>query len=304
MKISNNQMHKNELKMNLVDVRKMLQEQCPNFSNLPLVEIRSIGSSHSLIRLGDEFVLRLPKLMGTEDNIEKEFHWVPYLAHEILNSKKMKTPVSFSVPIFKGGPCELFQASWLISKWNMGINPEYEKTNEYELLAFELANFLNAFHQIKVLPDAPHSRRGQPIINVDETMRKSIGQICHEFDSNSLTKLWDESLKIPNWKLNPVWVHGDLLPTNILTLNNHLNAVIDFSDVGIGDPACDLIIAWGLFNEESRDIFKKALKGIDEETWLRGCARALSIAVIMLPYYKNSNPHLAQLSRRIINQII
>ena len=98
-------------------------------------------------------------------------------------------------------------------------------------------------------------------------------------------------------------VHGDLLPGNILLQNQHLNAVIDFSDVGIGDPACDLIIAWSLFKEKTREIFKNHI-GMDDNTWFRGKAWALSIAVIMLPYYKNSNLVMAKLAKTIINNLL
>ena len=77
-----------------------------------------------------------------------------------------------------------------------------------------------------------------------------------------------------------------------------------FSDVGIGDPACDLVIAWSLLNVNSRSVFKQHLQDIDENTWQRGRGWALSIASIMLPYYKDTNPVLAELARRIIENVL
>jgi aminoglycoside phosphotransferase (APT) family kinase protein len=93
------------------------------------------------------------------------------------------------------------------------------------------------------------------------------------------------------------------VPGNILLKNKHLNAVIDFTDVGLGDPACDLIIAWSLFNQSSRNIFRNNLNNIDDSTWIRGMAWALSIAVVMLPYYKNTNIVMANLARTIIKNL-
>ncbi|MDA1056868.1 MAG: phosphotransferase, partial [Proteobacteria bacterium] len=81
-----------------------------------------------------------------------------------------------------------------------------------------------------------------------------------------------------------------------------LHAVIDFGLMGIGDPACDLIPAWCLFDFRSRAVFKEVL-GIDENTWARGKGWALSIALIIMPYYKDTNPVLMSVARRIIEEI-
>jgi len=80
--------------------------------------------------------------------------------------------------------------------------------------------------------------------------------------------------------------------------------VIDFSDVGLGDPASDLIPAWCLFNARSRIVFKKYLQSVDENTWQRGRGRALSIVLIILSYYKNTNPILANIARTMIGEIL
>lgn len=100
-----------------------------------------------------------------------------------------------------------------------------------------------------------------------------------------------------------VWIHGDLLPGNILVRNGRINAIIDFSLVGIGDPACDLIPAWCIFSGTTRDIFRAQL-GVDDATWMRGRGWALSIAVIALPYYKHSNPEFVAIAHRMIEEIL
>lgn len=86
--------------------------------------------------------------------------------------------------------------------------------------------------------------------------------------------------------------------------NNRLNAVIDFSDFGVGDPACDLIIAWSMFNNAFRQIFRDYLENIDNNTWERAKGWALSIALIMLPYYKELNSAMVSLARVMIKNVL
>ncbi len=69
---------------------------------------------------------------------------------------------------------------------------------------------------------------------------------------------------------------------NLLVQEGRLSAVIDFGQLGAGDPACDLSIAWTLFAGESREVFR-AMLSFDAGTWARGCAwtlwKALLVAV-------------------------
>jgi len=213
----------------------------------------------------------------------------------------LKTPIS--QPLFKGGPENSYPWPWLIIKWNEGYNPEHEKENEHELLAKDIADFLNELHGVK-LANGPSSRRGIPLKELDRETRKAIDQLQGEIDGQNITRLWDQLSNAPSWNKKPVWIHGDFLPGNILLQNNRLSAVIDFSDVGIGDPACDLVIAWSLLKPHSRKIFKENLENIDDSTWERGRGWALSIALIMLPYYKHSNPILASLAKRMLENVL
>jgi aminoglycoside phosphotransferase (APT) family kinase protein len=289
-------MHENELNIDVQLVYELLKNQCPHWAKLPLKTIMSSGTDNALFRLGSKYVVRLPRLDGATENINKECEWLPKIA------PFLKKPIS--EPVFKGQPDKSYPFLWTVTKWNKGNNPHFEQEKEYELLAKDLAIFLNEFHAMK-LPNGPFSRRGVPLNKpaLDMETRKAIGELETEINIQSVTSLWDKLSNIPYWPNEPVWIHGDLLPGNILVQNNRLCAVIDFSDVGIGDPACDLVIAWCLFNARSRNIFRENLVNIDNNTWERSRGWALSIALILLPYYKISNPVLATLARQMIKNI-
>jgi aminoglycoside phosphotransferase (APT) family kinase protein len=71
-----------------------------------------------------------------------------------------------------------------------------------------------------------------------------------------------------------VWVHGDIAAGNLLMQEGRLSGVIDFGQLSIGDPACDLAITWMLFEGQSREIFRSMLP-LDEGTWARARAWTL-----------------------------
>lgn len=145
-------MHENEFEMDENLVRTLLESQCPQWSVLPLKAIISSGTGNALFRLGDWYVVRLPRIDPGE-NINKEYEWVPKIANFL------KIPIS--EPVFKGNPNKSYPWAWIVAKWNDGHNPSFEKENEYELLAKDLAYFLNEFHRIQ-LANGPFSRRADP----------------------------------------------------------------------------------------------------------------------------------------------
>lgn len=118
-----------------------------------------------------------------------------------------------------------------------------------------------------------------------------------------MTEVWEAHLQIPAWSGPPVWIHGDIQPGNLLAIQGRLSAVIDFGTLAIGDPAVDQIVAWNLLPADSRDTFRESL-AVDNATWARGRGWALSIGLVALPYYQSTNPVLAGVSRRAIDEVL
>ena len=107
----------------------------------------------------------------------------------------------------------------------------------------------------------------------------------------------------PEWPDPPIWIHGDLLPGNLLFTRGRLSAVIDFSCLGLGDPAVDLLPAWSFLSSGVRDLFRAAL-AVDDATWTRGRGWALSVGLIALPYYQHTNPIFAGIARYTIAEVL
>jgi aminoglycoside phosphotransferase (APT) family kinase protein len=71
----------------------------------------------------------------------------------------------------------------------------------------------------------------------------------------------------------------------------------------VGDPACDLIVAWDLFDEAARATLCAEL-GLDGATWERAFGWALSTAVGALAYYEGSNSFMADQARRKLRALL
>jgi aminoglycoside phosphotransferase (APT) family kinase protein len=137
----------------------------------------------------------------------------------------------------------------------------------------------------------------------DAPTRAAIASLNGVLDLDAVTAAWGAALQAPAWRRPPVWIHGDLQSGNLLAVQGRLSAVIDFGGLGVGDPACDLIVAWNLLSAETRDVFRAALR-VDDATWARGRGWALSVGLIALPYYQITNPVLAGISRRTIEEVL
>ena len=122
-------------------------------------------------------------------------------------------------------------------------------------------------------------------------------------DTDAAIAVWEAALHAKDSTQESVWFHGDLLSGNLLVKQGQLHAVIDFGGLAVGDPTCDLMIAWSLFTGESRDLFRDTL-AVDDATWLRGRGHSLSQAAIFIPYYLHTNPVGVRNALHMMEQVL
>ena len=296
--MSSQKMHPNEVTTDVLLVRRLLTSQFPQWANLAIKPVGSAGTDNAIFRLGNNMSVRLPRIDWARGQVDKEHEWIPRLAPHL--------PLPIPIPLAKGNPDQGYPYNWSVYQWLEGGNASIDQIVDPCQTATELAQFITALQQIDTIggPLAEeHNLRGVPLKNRDRITRESIANLKGMIDTNAALAVWEEALKALEWNHKPVWFHGDLLIGNILFNQGRLSAVIDFGGLGVGDPACDLMIAWSLFSGESRDVFRERLN-IDDATWVRGRGQALSQAVIFIPYYLNTNPVGVGYARRMINEIL
>jgi aminoglycoside phosphotransferase (APT) family kinase protein len=291
-------MHADELSIDAELVRRLLAGQFPRWAELPIEPVPSAGTDNALYRLGDDLSVRLPRIRGATADVDRAHRWLPRLAPLL--------PVAIPEPLGRGEPAEGYPWRWSVYRWLDGENPVVGQLADPRALVAELARFITALRGIDPT-DAPLSGRGEPLRERDAPTRTAIdavrGMVDNDIDIDAVTAAWDSALHAPTWGGPLVWIHGDLSPGNLLVVANRLGAVIDCGGVGLGDPACDLVIAWNLLPASVRDDFRTAV-GIDDAAWARGRGWALSIALIQLPYYHATNLPLAANSRHVISEVV
>ena len=88
----------------------------------------------------------------------------------------------------------------------------------------------------------------------------------------------------------------------ILVHENKLAAVIDFGGCAVGDPACDLVMAWTYFDVLSREHFRETVK-LDNDTWDRGKAWALWKALFRMMNAKDRGNDGYFSAKRIVDLV-
>jgi aminoglycoside phosphotransferase (APT) family kinase protein len=292
-------MHADEVDTDTSLVGRLLAAQFPQWADLPILPLHSAGTDNAIYRLGDDMAVRLPRIHGATGQVDKEHRWLPRLAPLL--------PLAIPIPLARGTPGEGYPWHWSVYRWLEGETATIERIADPRQAALQLAQFIAAMRRIDPTggpPPGPHnSSRGEALAVRDTRTRAAIATLRGTLDIDAVTAAWEAALQAPAWRGPPVWIHGDLQSGNLLARQGRLSAVIDFGCLGVGDPACDLIVAWNFLSAETRDIFRAAL-AVDDAAWARGRGWALSIGLIALPYYQRTNPVLAGISRYAIDEVL
>jgi aminoglycoside phosphotransferase (APT) family kinase protein len=288
-------LHDDEIPIDTGLVRALVDRAMPH-AGLPVRRLDASGSSNALFRLGEELLVRLPRQPGGSATIAKEARWLPVVG------PVLPVDVPEVVAVFEPGGD--YPERWSVVRWIDGehpevVTPETPAAPRRGELAAGLAEVVHALGAAEVPDEAASDQglrgyRGEPLATMDAVTRQNIAR-CRAlgdfaFDLDAAERIWAEAMRLPGAQDRPAprWYHGDLAAENLLMRGGGLAAVLDFGGLSVGDPAVDLAVAWEVLDPPAREIFRRKL-GVDDATWLRGRAWALSIA-LMIWYYWTTMP--------------
>ncbi|MFI7430384.1 aminoglycoside phosphotransferase family protein [Micromonospora sp. NPDC049836] len=289
-------MHADEVQTDVELVRRLLAGQFPHWAARPLRLVPSYGTDHDIYRLGADLAVRLPRIGWATNQAAREAEWLPRLAPHL--------PLAVPVPLAMGRPAEGYPFDWSVYEWLPGENAN-GTLHDLDRAAVDLAGFIAALRRVDPSGAYPRGRgsRGADLVELDEGVRDAVRRLGDRVDGGAVLRAWQESLDAPAYDGPGVWVHGDLLPGNLLVVDGRLAAVIDFGGLNVGDPACDLQPAWNVFTGASRARFRAEL-AVDDAGWLRGRGWALLQAVLALPYYWDTNPGIVRQASHALREVL
>jgi aminoglycoside phosphotransferase (APT) family kinase protein len=268
-------MHEDEFELDEALVRRLLVAQFPEWAELPLRRIEPSGTVNAIFRLGDALSVRLPRREGPTEPGSRELDWLPALAPQL--------PVEVPTPVAQGRPSEEYPWFWEIHTWLEGETVAPADIDALQA-AGDLAALVGALQRID--PAGAPAGRGISLAERAQDMTKWF----ERFDGDPRAREeWERIVaEVPPWHGPPVWHHGDLDARNWLVRDGRIRGVIDWECMGVGDPACDVMVAWKLHSTAARNAFREALP-TDDATWERARAWAISQAVAALAYYTPEN---------------
>jgi aminoglycoside phosphotransferase (APT) family kinase protein len=279
-------------------VKRLIAAQFPRWSGLDVVPVEVDGWDNRTYRLGDDMTVRLPTAAGYVPAVDKENTWLPRLAPSL--------PVAVPPVLAKGAPGEGYRYPWSVRGWLDGETAAWDRIGDPVQFATAVAEFVRALQRCDATggPAAgEHSwYRGASLTHYDEETRRCLAALAGRVDTARAAAVWEAALGA-EWRGEPVWFHGDIATGNLLIADGKLTAVIDFGTSGVGDPACDLVIAWGMFEGESREAFRETADQ-DQGMWARARGWSLWKSLLVLSGCIDSDPENAANCHRVIEAVL
>jgi len=257
-------------------VVRLVAENFPDLAGLPVTPVTESGWDNHTFRVGKEFKARLPASVTYISQSDKEVAWLPKLAPYI--------PIQIPVPVGKGRPGHGYPFHWSVWRWIDGETLNAARPGDRIALSEDIARFLNALLRCPTngapLAGPDNFYRGGDLGVYDQQTRECLARLTGIIDAERLAAIWREALST-HWERPPVWVHGDVAAGNLVMFNDKLRAVIDFGSSACGDPACDLVVNWTLFDRAAHARFRQ-LYNADAATWARARGWCLWKAVLVM----------------------
>jgi aminoglycoside phosphotransferase (APT) family kinase protein len=279
-----------EVAVNETLARALVADQHPDLAALPIVHVED-GWDNVMFRLGSELALRMPRRMAGGLLILSEQRWLPQIAPRL--------PLPTPAPLRVGEPGHGYPFRWSVVPWLEGAPSDLAPPDAEQ--GEVLTRFLTALHQ-PAPDDAPRNAYRGSVPLGDRTaafeQRHAEAQAAHGSLDPALRRAWDAGVAAP-LDAPRTWFHGDLHGRNVLVKDGRLCGVIDWGDMGAGDPACDLAAVWLLLPDIAARRRAMAAYPASQATWARARGWAALMTVMLLPI--TNNPRMPAMGRRMMS---
>ncbi|WP_243420634.1 aminoglycoside phosphotransferase family protein [Micromonospora globispora] len=294
------QMHANQLAVPVETVRKLVDEQFPEWRRLPIKSLPAHGTVNAVFRIGDQLAARFPLELRAVEPTRRWLEAEAEAARELVGRTRFRTPE----PVALGEPGAGYPLSWSVQTWLPGVVATGDDPAESVAFAHDLAEFINDVRAIDTRGRTfSGGGRGGDLQSHDAWMETCFENSEGLLDVPRLREMWAVMRSLPRSAAEDVMSHGDLIPGNVLVSNGRLAGILDVGGLGPADPALDLVSAWHLLDAGTRQVLREDLGSNDLE-WERGKAWAFQQAMGVVWYYVESNPAMSRMGQRTLERIM
>ena len=292
-------MHDDQLTVTIETVRGLVDDQFPQWRELPVRALASQGTVNAIFRIGDELTARFPLQSADVDETQRVLERETEAAGELAGRTRFRTPE----PVAIGEPGRDYPLPWSVQTWVPGEIATPEDPAESMGYAGDLAEFIRGVRAIDTRGRTFNgSGRGGDLKRHDAWMETCLAKSESLLDAPRLRRMWSELRELPR-ESPDVMSHSDLIPGNVLVAGGRLVGVLDVGGFGPADPALDLVGAWHLLANGPRRRLREDL-GCDELEWQRGRAWAFEQAMGLVWYYRETNPAMHRMGVVTISRLL
>jgi aminoglycoside phosphotransferase (APT) family kinase protein len=291
-------MHPDQVVVDAGTARRLVRDQFPPWTDLPVRPLTSAATVNTIFRLGDELTARFPLRLAPVDDARC------WLGAEAAASDEFAhvSPVAAPRPVALGEPGHGYPMPWSVQTWVPGRDATSEDTAGSLQLADDLGALLRSLRSADTRGRTFQGRgRGGHLPDHEDWMDVCFRSSEHLLDVPTLRVLWAELRDLPEVD-SDMMGHGDLTPPNVLVHAGRLTGVLDTGGFAAADPALDLVACWHLLDDRPRQAVRDALSCGDVQ-WRRGMAWAFQQAMGLVWYYERSNPVMSSWGRRTLDRI-
>lgn len=292
-------MHADQLTVSPERVRELVEEQFPQWRELPIKEVRSSGTVNAIFRIGAGLAARFPLEPSDVEATRRRLTAEAEATAELAGRTRFPTPE----PVALGEPGHGYPLPWSVQTWLSGVVATDDDPAASTPFAHDLAAFISDVRAIDTRGRTfSGSGRGGELTTHDEWMETCFRHSEGLLDVPLLRRTWAALRTLPR-DAPDVMTHGDLIPGNLLVAAGRLAGVLDAGGFGPADPALDLVGAWHLLDAGPRRALRADL-GCGDLEWERGKAWAFQQAMGAVWYYRETNPTMARMGRRTLARIL
>ena len=247
-------------------VRSLLEAECPQWAQSPIEYLKTSGTDNAMWRIriddGPDVVIRLPRRPGAAAGVLHEAAVLQQIEQTSLGSdvKHAQTASPRRTPRSVPSPLDRSRMDRRERRLDPSPRPRRSTPRRPGYRSRRRRQHDRNRRRSTTHRQRSPGSRGGPLLPLLERLEgwlhSAEWNAAALLDVAAVRRLAAEALEVVDEPVIEGFVHGDLIPGNLLVDEGRLTAIIDWGGAGWGDTAQDLAPAWAVLTAAERSAFR------------------------------------------------